>query len=340
MLSSPSQLLLRNSDYLQGNVLLLNHENDLCAVELLTHCDAVTALALDYNHYLALQAGSLAGVVGHFGHQLPKPQQFDTVVIYYPKAKALMAYLLVLAAQYLGNGGQLLVIGENKGGIRSLEKQTTSWFAPAVKRDNARHCLLYSAERNSTVATVDLNQFTSRYTLSTTNGELTICNVAGVFSEKQLDQGTELLLQHLPPLHGRVLDFGCGAGVIASVLLQLNPQLQLECVDINAMALLSCQQTLDANGFSGKVYPSDGLAQVSGEFDAIISNPPFHDGLNSTTDIATTFVADSFQHLQAGGLWQIVANRHLPYADTIAEYFGEVKVIAENNKYKVYRNRR
>ncbi|MDN5368956.1 class I SAM-dependent methyltransferase [Shewanella fodinae] len=338
MLTAPSQLILRNSEHVRGKVLLLNHESDLCAVELQKDCDSVTALALDFNHYLALQVAG-AKVTCYFGHQLPKPDTFDTVVIYYPKAKALMGYLLQLAAVYLSNGGQLLVVGENKGGIRAFDKQQSDHFSPARKRDNARHCLLYTAERNHTLAQLHIEPFLSRYQLSTANGTLTICNMVGVFSEKQLDQGTELLLQHLPSLNGRVLDFGCGAGVISAALLLQNPQLQLECVDINALALLACEHTLAANGFSARVYPSDGLAQVTGAFEGIISNPPFHDGLNSTTDIATSFVADSRRHLKSGGIWQIVANRHLPYADTIVRHFGEVNIIAETNKYKVYRNR-
>ncbi|MFQ6370761.1 methyltransferase [Shewanella sp. YIC-542] len=339
MLTNPSQLLLRNSNAINGKVLLLNHENDLCAVQLRPHCDGVTTLALDFNHYLALQGSQCSSIEAHFGHQLPHPAQFDTVVIYYPKAKALMGYLLMLAACYLRPNGQLLVIGENKGGIRSFDKQASDWFDGTCKRDNARHCLLYTATRNPSAARIQLDAFISRYPLATALGTLTICSMAGVFSEKQLDQGTALLLQHLPQLHGRVLDFGCGAGVIAAALLQQHPQLQLECVDINAMALLSCQYTLAANGFDAKVYPSDGLAQVTGQFDAIISNPPFHDGLASTTAIATRFVADSRRALQGDGCWQIVANRHLPYADTIVQHFGELNVIAENGKYKVYRNR-
>lgn len=137
-----------------------------------------------------------------------------------------------------------------------------------------------------------------------------------------------------------MLDFGCGAGVITAALLKANPDLELECVDINAMALASCELTLAANGMQAKVYASDGLTQTQGMFDAIISNPPFHDGLDSTTEIATRFVQESEAQLKSGGIFQIVANRHLPYSDTIAKFFKTVNVAAENNKYKIYANRK
>jgi len=181
-----------------------------------------------------------------------------------------------------------------------------------------------------------LSDWVSQYQLATPQGEISICNLVGVFSEKRLDLGTELLLSHLPTLSGRVLDFGCGAGVITAALLKAQPSLSLECVDINAMALASCELTLAANGMTAKVYPSDGLAQTTGKFNGIISNPPFHDGLASTTSIAQNFVTDSAKQLQHNGIWQIVANRHLPYSDIIAAEFGQLKVVADNNKYKLY----
>jgi len=60
--------------------------------------------------------------------------------------------------------------------------------------------------------------------------------------------------------------------------------------------------------------------------------------LAATTHIAESFITDSAKKLTDRGVWQIVANRHLPYSDTIAAHFGKVNVIAENNKYKLYRN--
>lgn len=119
-----------------------------------------------------------------------------------------------------------------------------------------------------------------------------------------------------------MVDFGCGAGIIAAALLKAQPELKVECVDINAMALKSCELTLAANHFIAKTYASDGLSQTQGRFDGIISNPPFHDGLQSTTEIAKKFVQDSVQKLAKGGCWHIVANRHLPYSDTIVEFLA------------------
>lgn len=340
MLSNSSQVLLRNSDYIQDHkVLILNYEADTLGADLLEHAQSVTALAFDFNHHLALLSQQSAKLKCYFGHQLPdelRTETFDTVIVYFPKAKPLAPYLFHLAATHLALDGQLLIVGDNKGGIKSADKLMPNCFSPAIKRDNARHCLFYACHLIANVAPMRLEDWISRYTLNTPQGEIVICNLVGVFSEKHLDLGTELLLSHLPALQGRVLDFGCGAGVITAALLKANPSLQLECIDINAMALAACQLTLEANQMQAKVYPSDGLAHIVGKFDAIIANPPFHDGLESTTNIATTFVNMSEKALNSKGIWQIVANRHLPYSDAIASAFGGFSVPAENNKFKLY----
>ncbi|MGL5358812.1 MAG: methyltransferase [Shewanella sp.] len=340
MLTNPSQVILRNQAGLsQQRVLVLNHEADLLPKALLDVAASVDALALDYHHHLQLVPQAGPRLKCYFGHTLPEQDsqaKYDTVIIYFPKAKNLAPYLFNLAANHLQPNGQLLVVGENKGGIKSLVKLLPDYFAPGVKRDNARHCLLFTSQLERAAPTFHLKDWLSQYQLETPQGEITICNLVGVFSEKRLDLGTELLLSHLPTFSGRVLDFGCGAGVIAAALLKAQPSLALECVDINAMALASCELTLAANGMTAKVYPSDGLTQTQGQFNGIISNPPFHDGLASTTSIAQRFVEDSAKQLKHNGIWQIVANRHLPYSDMIAAQFGQLQVPADNNKYKLY----
>ena len=44
-------------------------------------------------------------------------------------------------------------------------------------------------------------------------------------------------------LSGKVLDFGCGAGVIGSVMALLNPDIELEMCDISALAVASSKAT-------------------------------------------------------------------------------------------------
>jgi 16S rRNA (guanine1207-N2)-methyltransferase len=339
MLTNASQALLRNSHLFNGHsVLVLNYEGDTLPKPLLDTASSVSALALDFHHHLILQPHAATNLQLYFGHKLPNQERFDSVIVYFPKAKALAPYLFNLAAKHLKLQGQLIVVGENKGGIKSLPKLLPDYFDKAFKADNARHCIVFTSELDREAPEIKIQDWCSKYPVQTPQGEMTICNMVGVFSEKKLDEGTKLLLDNLPNMRGTVLDFGCGAGVIAAALLTAQPKLKLECVDINAMALLSCELTLQANGLEAEVFASDGMAQTTKSYDGIISNPPFHDGLNRLTTIAIDFVKASAENLAKGGMFHIVANRHLPYSDCIAEKFGSVNVGAENSRYKIYSN--
>jgi 16S rRNA (guanine1207-N2)-methyltransferase len=104
----------------------------------------------------------------------------------------------------------------------------------------------------------------------------------GVFSADGLDLGTQMLLASLP-VTGKLLDFGCGAGVIGSVLAKRNPALAVTMVDINALALESSRRTLAVNGLSGRVHASDVYSDIAETFQQIVSNPPSMPGSRPST---------------------------------------------------------
>ena len=66
--------------------------------------------------------------------------------------------------------------------------------------------------------TLNLKNFWRTYQHSTLEN-LTIYSLPGVFSAAELDTGTELLLSTIDnKIKGKVLDLGCGAGVIGSMI--------------------------------------------------------------------------------------------------------------------------
>ena len=61
---------------------------------------------------------------------------------------------------------------------------------------------------------------------------------------------------------GKVLDFGCGAGVIAAYIGTIHPKTTLSLVDVSALALHSAQTTLTLNQLTGEYIASNSLSQV------------------------------------------------------------------------------
>ena len=100
---------------------------------------------------------------------------------------------------------------------------------------------------------------------------------SGVFSRGSVDEGSALLLENLPELKGRVLDLGCGAGVIGVCVGKAN-SIELTQSDVNRRALALTEENLKRNGVAGTVIESDGFAALDGEFDVILTNPPIRAG--------------------------------------------------------------
>lgn len=105
-----------------------------------------------------------------------------------------------------------------------------------------------------------------------------------MFSRDALDTGSKLLLSTLTPhTKGKVLDVGCGAGVLSTVLASHSPKVRLTLCDVSAPAVEASRATLAANGIEGEVIASNVFSDVTGRFDMIISNPPFHDGMETSS---------------------------------------------------------
>jgi 16S rRNA (guanine1207-N2)-methyltransferase len=205
-------------------------------------------------------------------------------------------------------------------------------YAPLNKVDSARRCGLYHG-RLEKQPTFDAQAYWGEYQLD----GLTIKTLPGVFSRDGW-MGSKLLLSTLTPhTKGKVLDVGCGAGVLATVLASHSPKVRLTLCDVSAPAVEASRATLAANGIEGEVIASNVFSDVTGRFDMIISNPPFHDGMETSLEAAQTLIRGAVRHLNSGGELRIVANAFLAYPKVLDETFGFHEVIAQTGRFKVYR---
>lgn len=264
---------------------------------------------------------------------LENANQAELGVFYWTKNKQECQFQLLQWLSQSSQGQELLVIGENRAGVRSVEKMLEP-FGNIAKIDSARRCGLYHFELH-TVPNFDCKKFWKSYRLN----ELDIFALPAVFSSSELDGGTKLLLSTFHKadgLKGNVLDLGCGAGVIGASLKKMFPKIKLTMSDIHAMALASSERTLAENQLEGKVVASDVFSHIDGRFDLIISNPPFHDGIDTAYRAVESLILQAKNHLTKGGELRIVANAFLPYPDLLDQAFGSHQLLAKSTKFKVY----
>ncbi|MFD1806351.1 16S rRNA (guanine(1207)-N(2))-methyltransferase RsmC [Pasteurella oralis] len=265
---------------------------------------------------------------------LESDTQADLVIFYWTKNKQEVQFQLMQLLANAPIGQEMLVIGENRCGIRSVEKMLEP-YGEIAKIDSARRCGLYHFCLKKPVDFL-FDKYWKTYQHTKLKG-LTIYSLPGVFSANELDVGTDLLLSTLEQsIRGNVLDMGCGAGVIGAYIKQHNPKVQITMTDIHAMALASAKRTLAENQLEGDVIASDVFSHVTGKFDLIISNPPFHEGIDTTYRAVNELISQAKWHLKQGGELRIVANAFLPYPDLLDQHFGSHQVLAKTNKFKVY----
>ena len=136
-------------------------------------------------------------------------------------------------------------------------------------------------------------------------------------------------------LRGDVLDFACGAGVIGACIAASHPRTSVTLLDSSALALKSCEETLAANALRAGILASDGLAEVRGGFDYIVSNPPIHAGVKTDNQMSIRLLETVHEHVRPGGALILVANVHLPYENWLRKSFRHCTQQASDSHYKV-----
>ncbi|QXO17841.1 MULTISPECIES: 16S rRNA (guanine(1207)-N(2))-methyltransferase RsmC [Vibrio] len=332
--TAPSQIAERQLAYFAGKkVLVAGEAEDLFPLQLAKHCESVAVFTTHYGFHRQLQQHQ--GVTSYFGAELTDNLVADMILLYWPKAKQEAEYLLAMLMAKFGTGTEIVVVGENRSGVKSIEKMFAA-YGPINKYDSARRCSFYWGQCTEQPAPFTLEQWFKSYQVEYQQHSLTIRSLPGVFSHGEFDIGSRLLLDSLPPLRGKVLDFGCGAGVLGSVMATLNPGIELEMCDISALAIRSSQATLAANHLSGRVFASDVYSDSARDYDFIVTNPPFHSGLDTSYSATETLLAKAPAHLKNRGELLVVANSFLKYPPIIEQAFGQCETVNKTNKFTIY----
>ncbi len=336
-----TQVLLRNSNLLSANFpLLVNLPADDFMLEYLALFPSAkpSYFTTNFEQYQAVNNAKPAAAQCYFSAQYQSQQKHDLVILAFPKSKAELAFTLAMLASSISDNATVLIVGENKSGIKSVPKLTTNTLNYCKKVDSARHCSLFCGQFINQNKTFNIDDWFKYYSLNIDGVSLEIASLPGVFSQHELDVGTQLLLENLPKgLTGSVLDFGCGAGVIASFVHKKNPTTAVTLVDVSALALCSAEKTLALNNITGAKYlPSNSLSQVTGKFNHVISNPPFHQGINTNYQATETFLEKIKQHMQARASITVVANSFLRYQPIMEKAIAATKILTINKGFTVY----
>ncbi|KUN20202.1 50S rRNA methyltransferase [Streptomyces antibioticus] len=288
--------------------------------------------------------GVETGAVRLLTTQDPPPGRIDVLLVRVPKSLALLEDQLLRLAPGVHEG--TVVIGT--GMVKEIHTSTLKLFEriigptrTSLAEKKAR--LIFSTPQP--VGAAGPTPWPYSYALPEGVGAVsgrTVVNHAGVFCADRLDIGTRFFLGHLPDSRGaqRVVDLGCGNGVVGTAVALANPEAEVLFVDESFQAVASAEATYKANGVPGhaEFRVGDGLSGVpDGSVDLVLNNPPFHSHQATTDSTARRMFADARRALRPGGELWVIGNRHLGYHVALRRLFGNSELVASDPKFVVLR---
>lgn len=154
---------------------------------------------------------------------------------------------------------------------------------------------------------------------------------SSLFSPNSVDKGTIAMLTEMEFHSGqKVLDLGCGYGVIGIYAAHFSGAENVTMVDVNPVAVELAKRNARYNHVdAANIFLSDGFQNIrEQDFDLILSNP-YH----ADFKVPKSFMENGFRHLKYGGRMVMVTKRYQWYKNKMESVFGGVKVIEKNGYY-------
>ena len=260
-----------------------------------------------------------------------EPGSIDAVTVYAPPGVLERRYTLAMALRALKVGGRLDVMAPKAKGGSRLAKEMKAFGLEIAETAKAHHrrCI---AQRPDVVEGVDEAIAAGAQQLVP---GLDAWSQPGIFAWDRTDAGSGLLAEHLPVLKGKGADLGCGYGALATVILRSPQAVSLKMVDIDRRAIQAARRNIE--DARAKVQWTDvRTLATNGDYDFVVSNPPFHDGGAEDRRLGWAFIRKAAEMLRKGGVLWLVANRHLPYEAELNAAFARVRPVADQGGYKVF----
>jgi len=290
------------------------------------------------------------------------------------KEKPVVHHVIKSSFEALMVGGKFIVWGEKKSGIKTYTKKANRLFGCSSQAKKSSSDYVAVLEKSTVAGSAedehDLDD--SDYAdlrRAIHFGDASLFTKPGLFGWDKVDRGSSLLIEHLSEfLSGfkarpeSVLDMGCGYGLLTVATAEQGIA-DITAVDNCAAALLACEKNMrelcqvsyknfiesragsgpHAAEFKGRIVAADCRPayadnfdqEVNQQFDAVLCNPPFHQGFDTERELTEAFVMTAARQLKRRGQALFVTNRFVGLEKIAQDFFSEVTILAENREFRL-----
>lgn len=263
----------------------------------------------------------------------PPDEEFDLVAMPLTQGgeAELSRDLMQSAYQQLREGGQM---------ITTVDNPRDTWLHGEMQRlfdkvtqEAGRKGMVYRGTKRGPLK--KFKDFRSEFKFRDGEQLITVMTRPGVFSHRRLDTGARALMEVMQIQPGdRVLDLGCGAGVLSLAAAFRAPAVHLLAMDANARAIECTAHNAALNGVDTLKTKLNASAQIEeeGTFDVVLANPPYF----SSYRISEIFLKGARRALKPGGQVYLVTKNTEWYEENMPKPFRDASAIPSRD-YTVMR---